>query len=114
MADFADNRLPEHGLGVEPVLGESVVSEVGHDPSLRPGLRPGGCPAQVMSRRLRMYEPMRANPRPCWPDSTTWPPMTATGEAAGCSAWSTTVSYTHLRAHETGRNLVCRLLLEKK
>ena len=26
----------------------------------------------------------------------------------------TTVSYTHLRAHETGRNLVCRLLLEKK
>src|SRR5674476_789416 len=29
-------------------------------------------------------------------------------------AWSTPVSYTHLRAHETGRNLVCRLLLEKK
>ena len=24
------------------------------------------------------------------------------------------VTYTHLRAHETGRNLVCRLLLEKK
>src|SRR5674476_339365 len=24
------------------------------------------------------------------------------------------ISYTHLRAHETGRNLVCRLLLEKK
>src|SRR5678809_65986 len=30
----------------------------------------------------------------------------------GCIAL--TVSYTHLRAHETGRNLVCRLLLEKK
>src|SRR5678809_60262 len=32
------------------------------------------------------------------------------------SQWTTarTVSYTHLRAHETGRNLVCRLLLEKK
>ena len=27
---------------------------------------------------------------------------------------SPAVSYTHLRAHETGRNLVCRLLLEKK
>ena len=27
---------------------------------------------------------------------------------------SASVSYTHLRAHETGRNLVCRLLLEKK
>src|SRR5678809_782302 len=34
----------------------------------------------------------------------------------GYSAYLTTmaVSYTHLRAHETGRNLVCRLLLEKK
>ena len=28
--------------------------------------------------------------------------------------WPEAVSYTHLRAHETGRNLVCRLLLEKK
>src|SRR5450756_2948840 len=28
--------------------------------------------------------------------------------------WSTTVSYTHLRAHETRHDLVCRLLLEKK
>ena len=28
--------------------------------------------------------------------------------------WMGPVSYTHLRAHETGRNLVCRLLLEKK
>ena len=28
--------------------------------------------------------------------------------------WILPVSYTHLRAHETGRNLVCRLLLEKK
>ena len=28
--------------------------------------------------------------------------------------WPLPVSYTHLRAHETGRNLVCRLLLEKK
>ena len=28
--------------------------------------------------------------------------------------WPTPVSYTHLRAHETLRYLVCRLLLEKK
>ena len=27
---------------------------------------------------------------------------------------SGTVSYTHLRAHETRHDLVCRLLLEKK
>ena len=32
---------------------------------------------------------------------------------SGCGK-TTPVSYTHLRAHETGRNLVCRLLLEKK
>ena len=31
-----------------------------------------------------------------------------------CVAADAAVSYTHLRAHETGRNLVCRLLLEKK
>src|SRR5665213_2154377 len=31
---------------------------------------------------------------------------------AGVSHHPTAVSYTHLRAHETGRNLVCRLLLE--
>ena len=28
--------------------------------------------------------------------------------------WVDTVSYTHLRAHETVLDLVCRLLLEKK
>mgnify|MGYP003380478829 CR=1 FL=1 len=28
--------------------------------------------------------------------------------------WSEAVSYTHLRAHETVLDLVCRLLLEKK
>ena len=30
------------------------------------------------------------------------------------TVWPYTVSYTHLRAHETKANLVCRLLLEKK
>src|SRR5678810_994711 len=33
---------------------------------------------------------------------------------AGSLILMVSVSYTHLRAHETGRNLVCRLLLEKK
>ena len=32
----------------------------------------------------------------------------------GAMPQTKSVSYTHLRAHETGRNLVCRLLLEKK
>ena len=39
------------------------------------------------------------------------PPMS--GSNSLCVA-TVPVSYTHLRAHETGRNLVCRLLLEKK
>ena len=30
------------------------------------------------------------------------------------ACYATTVSYTHLRAHETVLDLVCRLLLEKK
>src|SRR5674476_356992 len=36
------------------------------------------------------------------------------GRFTGSSSHDEPVSYTHLRAHETGRNLVCRLLLEKK
>ncbi|CZR75346.1 hypothetical protein CDFC105_03907 [Clostridioides difficile] len=39
-----------------------------------------------------------------------WGGAIAANQAEGAYA----VSYTHLRAHETGRNLVCRLLLEKK
>ena len=37
-------------------------------------------------------------------------PFHSTFSEAGCDA----VSYTHLRAHETVLDLVCRLLLEKK
>ena len=44
-----------------------------------------------------------------WSNSGRWlPGQDEWGEALA------SVSYTHLRAHETGRNLVCRLLLEKK
>ena len=35
-------------------------------------------------------------------------------EKAGVKVGDVTVSYTHLRAHETVLDLVCRLLLEKK
>ena len=35
-------------------------------------------------------------------------------DADGTADGTTTVSYTHLRAHETVLDLVCRLLLEKK
>src|SRR5450759_5541677 len=36
------------------------------------------------------------------------------GGGASVAASSSSVSYTHLRAHETRHDLVCRLLLEKK
>ena len=36
------------------------------------------------------------------------------GRISGGQAIAATVSYTHLRAHETSLHLVCRLLLEKK
>ena len=43
-------------------------------------------------------------------------PLDATGDDVreGLDAWYAAVSYTHLRAHETVLDLVCRLLLEKK
>ena len=40
--------------------------------------------------------------------------MTVVAPVSAVTATAVPVSYTHLRAHETGRNLVCRLLLEKK
>src|SRR5450756_2878209 len=55
------------------------------DPRLRQGSGIGAH-TNIVPRGLRTGQPMRARP----------------------------VSYTHLRAHETRHDLVCRLLLEKK
>src|SRR5674476_1688175 len=52
------------------------------------------------------------NPATRFTSSTRWP--AARSRSYGPRLLPTSVSYTHLRAHETGRNLVCRLLLEKK
>ena len=38
----------------------------------------------------------------------------AKSSASTLENYSKAVSYTHLRAHETSQDLVCRLLLEKK
>ena len=46
-------------------------------------------------------------------DLTLLPQVTVSGRIVG-SDQHTAVSYTHLRAHETVLDLVCRLLLEKK
>src|SRR5665213_4110745 len=43
---------------------------------------------------------------------TSLKPRNLRGKTKYSRSSSEPVSYTHLRAHETGRNLVCRLLLE--
>src|SRR5450756_1038618 len=52
----------------------------------------------------------------CWNQvwvQQTYAPMNATDKTPALSVNITSVSYTHLRAHETRHDLVCRLLLEK-
>src|SRR5674476_940072 len=50
----------------------------------------------------------------CLGSSTPTRPAAATILPSPRRCGARAVSYTHLRAHETGRNLVCRLLLDKK
>src|SRR5450759_5850051 len=68
--------------------------------------------------------PPQAATRPCRIGGIAMP-IAAAAIAAGLWAWTIpptsgrrtyvrAVSYTHLRAHETRHDLVCRLLLEKK
>src|SRR5664280_3461562 len=51
----------------------------------------------------RQRSPLPCSPAPASPST-----------ASGISPTSISVSYTHLRAHETVLDIVCRLLLEKK
>src|SRR5678810_515654 len=71
----------------------SVLKRAGHECLMFDQANPG-TPDDVILREIARFQP----------------------DLVGLSFLSTTssVSYTHLRAHETGRNLVCRLLLEKK
>ena len=43
-----------------------------------------------------------------------FPDLLENSDLVGCRLFFEPVSYTHLRAHETVLDLVCRLLLEKK
>jgi len=52
-----------------------------------------------------------AGPNPALPDQS---PFSQAHFDHVCSVYGDPVSYTHLRAHETVLDLVCRLLLEKK
>src|SRR5674536_256021 len=63
-----------------------------------------GYMSRVPTRDLRAAEPFNA---------FFFAPALAQGMSLS-TLFSTPVSYTHLRAHETPEHLVCRLLLEKK
>ena len=65
-----------------------------------------------------VYKRQQVSPQPatCWTCKSTDVPrkMNEMGAANFYKAkWKDPVSYTHLRAHETVLDLVCRLLLEK-
>mgnify|MGYP003381559406 CR=1 FL=1 len=51
---------------------------------------------------------------PCMPEDLALVELGVAGDLADLSVRCGPVSYTHLRAHETVLDLVCRLLLEKK
>src|SRR5450756_3097531 len=77
-------------------------------PSVRHARRPGAA--------LRRQVPGRARPRTVHCTCR----VASEARGRGPAEWNTrfeqhaSVSYTHLRAHETRHDLVCRLLLEKK
>src|SRR5665811_92619 len=76
---------------------------------------PSSLHTATLLRIPRGPAPLRVRPRPCvW--ATTANEVLANSAAFVRDLWPSTgaVSYTHLRAHETVLDLVCRLLLEKK
>src|SRR5664280_3505672 len=86
------------GLG-QAQDGDREVAQAGHDAG---GCR---CGPGTGPRRTSRRGPNGVGPR--------WTSDRAARRRARPD-WSGSVSYTHLRAHETVLDLVCRLLLEKK
>src|SRR5450756_69388 len=94
---------PRHSDTTEPALTSAITNP----PGRRRGLHRPMRPTQLSPRG-----------RTQWPCQTRWPwsggsPRIAV-PAATPREGPRPVSYTHLRAHETRHDLVCRLLLEKK
>ena len=93
----------------------TIVGNLGSDPEMR--YTPSGVPVTSFSvavnRKVKLQDGSLQ-------DKTTWFRVTAWRQLAEtCSQYLSKgrmvpVSYTHLRAHETVLDLVCRLLLEKK
>src|SRR5450756_2298646 len=58
-----------------------------------------------------MMSPARTSRSPVAPATTPAPEMAISSTVDALECTGTSVSYTHLRAHETRHDLVCRLLL---
>src|SRR5450756_2682208 len=79
------------------------------------------CPPRAAVRQLSMADMTLSWPRLTWPalalrHAGPWPRKISATSRIGRDTRAAlyAVSYTHLRAHETRHDLVCRLLLEKK
>src|SRR5665213_2865404 len=97
-AGNSDNRTVGHAYidGIINVQFGAVIVEACED-----FCRPRACEESEVCGRMADLSINLAATRQFW---------IAIGSRAGMHI---AVSYTHLRAHETGSNLVCRLLLEK-
>ncbi|WP_308462707.1 PTS fructose transporter subunit IIB, partial [Pseudomonas aeruginosa] len=76
---------------------------------------PGGQVTSVLAARLLRGAAERLGWETCVEaNAGSRPEGELSAEQIAEADWVLPVSYTHLRAHETLANLVCRLLLEKK
>src|SRR5450759_5435816 len=99
-------RMPRGAVenGTKPTLTASDIGKSSKKQGLSlAGNPPGGTRNVLFGCDLR---PSRA-----WSGHYGLPLPALPSAGSGCKA--TSVSYTHLRAHETRHDLVCRLLLEK-
>src|SRR5680860_1815610 len=105
--------IPGDGTGPEVVREGLKVLEAAASRTLRPSLTTSGpVPSPGMDANLQLINP------PClmFPVTTLISACPASSNQGALRQPPTpaSVSYTHLRAHETDSYLVCRLLLEKK
>src|SRR5665213_3825111 len=95
------------GLMSGPLEGQRVLitgASVGIGAAIARDLSAAGCVVGLCARRADLLQTVADS---CGPHARHWAVDLSNLDAIEA------VSYTHLRAHETGRNLVCRLLLEK-
>src|SRR5674536_281843 len=69
-------------------------------------------PVRIASPHAKVSAPCELSPSRC-AGAPSRRPIARPGRQSGPPGYQS-VSYTHLRAHETPEHLVCRLLLEKK